>query len=287
MSKLSRIGTFISVIEENGFAAAAKKKGVSTPAISRQILALETELNTQLIKRNTRHISLTEVGYEYYGHCKMAIEKLLEAENAISHSQDQAIGTLTILSNPYFALSYIVPRLSDFLKQNPGLKINLKLEERFPNLDKEDIDIVFGMSLEGSIDLVRKRFASTRYVLCASPTYLEQYGIPKNLEELASHHYITHSMRQPEDVIEFKGDKRIYISPVLRLNNTFAMKECALQHLGIVNLHYYMVEQDLREKKLIEILEEFQIPEMNIYLYYRPSRYLHPKIRRFIDFFTG
>ncbi len=285
MSKFDQISTFISVIEENGFAAAARKQRISTPAISRQIASLEKALGTQLIARTTRQISLTEIGEKYYQQCKKTLAELREAEVAIAESKNEASGILHVMAPRYFAIARLLPKLSTFMALNPNLKIQLQLAERVPDLEKEEIDILFGVSLEGALDLVRKKVGSTRYVLCASTGYLKKHGKPKKPADLIKHEYITHSMRSPNNTILFKDQKKYPVNPSLFLNDTFAMRECAIRDMGIVNLHDYMVADPLREGKLIEILQNYQEPEKNIYLYYRQSRYLQPKIRRFIDFY--
>lgn len=287
MSKFERIATFISVIEENGFAAAARKKGVSTAAISRQISALEDELHVQLLKRTTRRISLTEMGEAYYQQCKKTLNELQEAENVIAMSQTEANGVLHIMANRYFTIVHLLPRLSEFMRLNPHLRIHFQLAERFPNLEKEGIDILFGVSIEGSPELVRRRVTSTRYMLCASPQYLQKKGIPKHPSDLIHHDYITHSFRKPDDLITLKDGKVIRVNPTLWLNDSFVMRECAIRDMGIVYLHDYMVEDAIKEGKLIEILREYQEPQKTVYLYYQQSRYLQPKIRRFIDFYTS
>lgn len=287
MSKFEQIITFISVIEENGFAAAARKKGVSTAAISRQITALEKKLSSQLLKRTTRSISLTEIGTEYYQRCKNALNELHEAESAISNSKDEATGSLHIMANRYFAITHLLPRLAEFIRLNPKLQIHFQLAERLPNLEKEGIDILFGVSIEGTAELVRRRVATTRYVLCASPKYLKKRGRPKQPSDLIKHHYITHSIRKPNNLVSFKDGKEIYVTPTLWLNDSYAMRECAIRDMGIVNLHDYMVADAIKDGKLIEVLKEYQEPKKNIYLYYQQSRYLQPKIRRFIDFYTS
>lgn len=285
MSKFEKIATFIAVVEENGFAAAARKKAVSTAAISRQITGLEKDLGVQLLKRTTRKIALTRVGEDYFQQCKKVLRELHDAESSILKSKNEATGELHVMANRYFAITHIVPKLAEFMRLNPKLHINFQLAERFPNLEKEGIDILFGVSIEGSDDLVRRKVASTRYVLCASPEYFKKYGIPKNPADLIKHRYITHNIRKPDNVIGFKGDKEVHVDPILRLNDTYAMKECALRGIGIVNLHDYMVMEDIRKGELVEILGEYQEPQKNVYLYYQQSRYLQPKIRKFIDFY--
>lgn len=287
MSKFEQITTFISVVEENGFAAAARKKGVSTAAISRQFAALESALSVQLLKRTTRQITLTEIGEEYYQQCKSALGVLQEAEHAITRSKNEATGTLHIMTNRYFTMTYLLPRLSEFNKYNPNIILNFQLAERFPNFEKEGIDILFGVSVEGSPDLVRRRVANTRYVLCASPTYLKINGVPKHPTDLIKHKYITHSERKPDNIVTFKDELELRVNPAVWFNDSFAMRECALQDMGIVNLHDYMVSDDLKQGRLVEILKGHQEPQKNIYLYYQKSRYLQPKIRKFIDFYTS
>ncbi len=287
MSKIERINAFISVVEQNGFAAAARKEGVSTAAISRQVARLESYLKVELLHRTTRQISLTEIGAEYYQYSKKALADLEEAETAIFNSKEEPTGILNVISNRYFGLKYILPRLAEFMALNPKLRVNVELAERFPDLTEENIDLIFGVSMEGPLALVRRQVASTRYVLCASPSYLEQYGTPHIPTDLDKHLYITHSMRKPDNIVTFKGNKRIYVEPTLWLNDSHAMRECAIQGMGIVRLHDYIVTDALDNERLIEILPEFCERNQPIYLYYQQSRYLQSKIRRFIDFYTS
>lgn len=285
MSKFQRIQAFISVVEQNGFAAAARKDGLSTAAISRLVAGLEADLNAQLLHRTTRQLSLTEVGAVYYQQAKEALAALVEAEAAISNSLDEPRGLLKVTSSRYFALEYLIPRLPAFMALYPKLRVNVELAERFPDLGKEKIDVVFGVSMEGPDTLVRRQVTKTRYLLCASPAYLEQYGEPRVPSDLSKHRYITHSMRKPDNLVAFKDNKTIYVEPFLWLNDSRAICECAIQGMGVARLHDYIVAEALTKGSLVEILAEHREPVQPVYLYYQQSRYLQPKIRRFIDFY--
>jgi DNA-binding transcriptional LysR family regulator len=287
MTKFDQIAAFIAVIEENGFAAAARKQQVSTAAISRQVARLESELKTQLIRRTTRQISLTEIGARYYQQAKKVMDDLLEAELAIADSQTTATGILTVTSNRYFAIQHLLPRLPEFMALNPHLKLNLELAERFPDLVQESIDLIFGVSIEGPQELVRKRVADTRYVFCAAPSYLEQYGMPRIPSDLSKHRYITHSMRKPDNVLVFKDNKEVQVNPILWLNDSRAICDCAIAGMGIAKLHDYIVAEAIHSGDLVEVLSGFQDTAQPVYLYYQQSRYLQPKIRKFIDFYTS
>ncbi len=286
MNKLECITAFIAVVEKNSFVAAAKKCGISTAAVSRKISHLEFEFKTKLLHRTTRKISLTEIGAQYYQQCKKLIKELIEAESAIMGNQSELTGILNITSSRYFAIRHLIPKLPGFMALYPQLKIKLELAERFPDLDKEEVDLIFGVSVEGPEKLVRKRVATTHYVRCASPQYLKEYGTPKIPADLSQHRYIAHTMRVSNNVEKFKGNKEIYVKPILFLNDSRAMRECAIQHMGIVKLHDYVVNHALQDGRLVEILSEYREARQSVYLYYQQSRYLQPKIRKFIDFFT-
>lgn len=284
--KLESIITFITVIEENSFVGAAKKLGVSKAAVSRQVSNLEADLGAQLLQRTTRQISLTEIGLQYFQQCKKILSELQETEDAITSSNHEATGKLNITSSRYFAEEYLIPRLPEFMAQNPKLRIRFELAERFPDLAQEKIDILFGVSLEGPAELVRRRVATTRYVLCASPKYFKKFGTPKTPAELSKHRYITHSMRKSDHMLTFEDNKEVYVEPILWLNDSRAMLECAIKGMGIVKLHDYMVAAALKNKQLVEIFSK-NSEQQSVYLYYQQSKYLQPKIRRFIDFYVS
>lgn len=287
MSKIEQIEAFIAVIENNSFAGAAKKQKISTAAVSRQVATLEAGLGAELLTRTTRKITLTDIGNQYYVSCKKILEDLRNAEIEITQCQKEAIGSLVVMSNRYFAQKFLLPGLKKFMVENPKIQLTLELAERFPNLCQENIDLLFGVSIEGPSELIQKVVSTTRYVLCASPAYFKKHGYPEKLSDLCTHHYITHSMRNPDNKLRLKMKKEIYIKPLLGLNDSQVMRECALLGMGIVMLHDYIVSDDLKNGKLIEIFQEYQEPKQNIYLYYQKKRYLQPKIRRFIDFFTS
>lgn len=287
MTKIDQILCFISVVEQHGFTAAARQCSLSPAAVSRKITALETSLGTSLLQRSTRQVQLTPLGEQYYTECKSLLAKLDDINNMVAASQTCAQGTLHVVSNRYFAFAHLLPQLAGFLEANPELKVELEIAERFPDFNQEEVDILFGVSIADAADnLVRKRISQTQYILCAAPAYLEKYGTPKTPHDLQQHHYISHHARKPFDILTFKEAKELYIQPHVSLNDAYAMVDCAIQGIGIVKLHDYMVQDALKSGQLIEILANHKTPATPIYLYYRQCRYLAPKIRRFIDFYA-
>lgn len=284
MSKFEQIHTFIQVAESSSFRAAAQSLKLSSAAVSKQIGLLEDSLKAQLLYRSTRRVELSEVGKIYFEQCKRIMNEVREADALISQTQEDPFGPLRITSARYFGERYIVPYLAEFIDMFPKVVINLELAERIPDLEKENVDVLIGNSIPASGDVIQRVIGKTRYVLAASPGYVKKFGIPKRPLDLLQHRYITHSMRQPDDMLIFKNSESIRVKPLLSLNDTQAMLHCALSGIGIVKLHEYVVHDALAHKKLVEILPLFVEDELSIYLSYQARRYVQPKIRRFIDF---
>jgi DNA-binding transcriptional LysR family regulator len=282
MDKLKLMQTFKVIVEEGSIIQAAKKLGITKAAASKHLIELESNLNASLLIRSTRTQKLTEVGSEYYHSLRKIFTAIAETENNIFKSQEKPSGTLRITSHRYFGQQYIAPYLEEFCELYPQLRIDLELAERFPNLEQEEIDILFGIGYEGYDSLVRKKIASAYPILCASPLYLQKFGLPKRIEDLKSHRYITHSIRE-QDKITYKNIN-IYLEPQTRLNDAQAMVQYAIKGLGIVKLHDYLVNEHIKNGELVEILAEFREPIKSIYVFYQKQNIIQPKIRCFLDF---
>ncbi len=286
MSKIDKILTFVQVVEEGSFIGAAKKLGISNAAVSKQVGQLEEEIGVQLLNRTTRKLSLTEAGEAYFELSKKMIGNVREMDNFLLEMKGEPMGRLRVTSQRHFGEEYIVPYLSDFLKACPKVRLELMLGEYFPDLEKEGIDILIGMSFTTSFNEIHKKIGTTHYVMCASPAYLKEHGTPKMPKEMLAHKYINHAIRRPVDRIRFKGGQEIAIEPYLLLNDTRTMREAAVQGLGIVKLHAYVVKEAIEKGLLCEILKSYAEPVQPIYVSYQAQKFMPPKIRFFIDYFV-
>lgn len=284
MDKLPHMRTFILAVENSSIVKAAQQLGITKAAASKRIIELETSLNTQLLHRTTRSLKLTEIGKSYYESLKKVFHALADAETIVSISQEKPVGTLKVMSHRHFGEKYIVKNIQEFMTLYPELKLDLELADRFPDLEAENIDIIFGIGQDGPDHLVRKKLTSVYHVLCATPTYLQKFGMPTMPEDLKNHRYITHSFRQPDNLLIFKNDKEIYVDFHIRINDAQAMLQCALQHVGFIKIYNYFIEDMLQTGELVEILKEYREPSKSIYLFYKQQKYIPVKIRSFIDF---
>lgn len=286
MIELSAMSLFVLIVEHGSLAAVSRHIGISSVAISKQLTKMEKDLGVQLLIRSTRRLELTEIGRNYYMQCQRVLEEASEANALISQMHSVPSGPLNVLSGRHFAASYIIPHVESFLSEYPQIHLNLELGERIPDLQNERVDIVIGMSLSASGDAIQKKIRNTSYVYCASLKYLENFGMPKKPEDLKKHRYITHSMRRPDDVVEFDNGKSVTVQPYIRVNDAQAMLEFALGGLGIVKLHRYVVQKHLEAGKLRELFIAENKKEIPIYVAYQQRRFVPSKIRCFIDFFV-
>uniref|UniRef100_UPI00261F3DBB LysR family transcriptional regulator n=1 Tax=uncultured Legionella sp. TaxID=210934 RepID=UPI00261F3DBB len=247
---------------------------------------LEETLGVMLLHRSTRQVALTEIGAAYYREAQNILFAVDQANGVIVAAKQEPVGILRIKSVRYFADYCIFPRLTEYMNLYPQVKVDLQIAEHIPHLLEEDLDIVFGMSAQVASNSVQKKITSTRYVFCASPSYIREHGIPEHPIELLKHKYITHTMRSPNDAWIFPTGETIYLTPVLYLNDAASMLECAVNGLGIVSLHHYQVADALASGDLVEVLAEYRMPKIPVFLYYHPGRYMQPKVKTWVDFMS-
>ena len=278
--------SFIEVVNRSSMAGAARHLKVTPAAVSKHILSLENELGIQLLRRSTRAIDLTNEGRLYFDHAKRILEAYQQAEAAISHSKEEPAGKLKIVCGPQIGNLYVIPYLKEFLKRYPKLRLHIEFTQTMPDLEKEKIDVVVGLTTGIPVHCIQKTLMHARWVFCATPKYLEKYGTPMKPSDLTQHQIITRIQRQPNNVIEFKTGESIPFEPYLYFNDTRAIRRSVLNSLGIAQLHDYIIAEDLRDNRLVEILNKYteQKKTIPIHISYLPASHVHINIRKFIDF---
>lgn len=278
--------SFVEVVNRSGMAAAARHLRITPAAVSKHILCLEKELGIQLLVRSTRRIDLTHEGILYFEHAKSILEAYQEAEAAISYSKEEPSGVLKLLCGPQVGNLYVIPHLKEFLDRYPKLRLNIELTQTLPDLEKEKVDVIVGLTTGIPSHYIQRTLTHARWVFCASPEYIKKYGTPKKPSDLTQHQVITRIQRQPNNIIEFKTGESVLFEPYLFFNDTRAIRRSALHGLGIAQLHDYIIADDIKEKRLVEILKKYteQKKTIPIHISYCPAPHIHIKIRRFLDF---
>ncbi|MBP9723026.1 MAG: LysR family transcriptional regulator [Gammaproteobacteria bacterium] len=286
-ASLQHFEIFMAVADTASFTIAAKTLGFSKSAVSQTVKFLESSLKIPLFIRSTRKVELTDEGKLLFAQCQNLKNELELTRGLLSSFNAKPTGTLRISCNPYWAETKLLPILIKYQQDFPEVKIELITEERITDLRAEQIDIVFGVNWPAPLDIVARPIDKTRYVLCAAPQYFNKYGIPKSIKDLEQHQYINHLGRSGKYIIaDLKNKKTIVnLEPKLAVNNAQLLKQFALLGLGIVQLHNYIIQDELRKGTLVEVLGDYLNSEIPLYMYYQKHRFIQPKIRQFINYF--
>ena len=278
--------TFVAVIDAGGFSLAARHLGLSQPAVSRRVAALERRLGTQLLSRIGRRLRLTAAGQELHQRCGPLLAELRRIERAASADRGTA-GTLRVTAPPALARRLVVPGLVDFHARHPEIRIALDTAERFAELADGGFDVALRLFTPGRhADLVTRRLASFAVVPCAAPAYLARRGTPRTPADLAAHDCLILAATREHADWSFRGDGRdqVRVTGPLATNDVDALRVAAVSGLGVALLPAFAVDDDLRARRLRRLLPGFEPPPVPLYAVHGEPRGAPPRTRAFLDF---
>ena len=288
---LSSMSVFAEVVEARSFSAAAAKLDISKSLASRHVTALERSLSVKLLNRSTRKLSLTEAGATFYDHCARIVQEAELAVQRVTQTQSEPAGLVRVTAVPAFAVRHLLPALTEFHQQYPRIQLKLSCSNRTLDLGDDGFDLGIRVSARPAPNLVARKLAVNRAVVCASPAYLRQHGVPRQIEDLREHDCVLFSPLAPKGGWTFRRNERKYsvaIRGTLETDDMDAVRSAVLSGLGIGLLPSYMAGADLREGRLVPLLRRFQAgPGSAIYLVYLPNRTLSSRVRALIDFLVA
>lgn len=289
MDKLASMQAFTQVVAFGGFAAAARKMGLSRSTVNKLVINLENQLQVQLLQRSTRQVNPTPTGLAYYERCLNILAEVEAAEIALSQLQQQPKGTLKINAPMSFGTLYLGKAIADFMVLYPDLQVQLTLEDRFIDPVAEGYDLTIRIAqTEVNPHLVNQVIAPIPRVLCAAPSYLKKHGIPDHPEDLKQHSCLHYGQiitgNQWHLVSEDGIEHRINVKGVLCSNNGEILKDAAIAGLGIALLPTFIIESAVTEGLLSIVNVNFRPPEIALSLIYPLNRHLSTKIKVFKDF---
>ncbi len=287
MDKFQEMQSFVAVVDAGSFVRAADALDTSKAAVSRHVADLEQRLGVRLLNRTTRKLSLTDDGQTFYHQCIDIISALDDAESELSSRSAEASGLVRISAPVTFGNLYLAPLWGVFLNRHPKVTLDVSLSDRTVDLVEDGFDLAIRVSRTPQPNLIARKLATTRMVLCASPKYLKRRGTPKRPQDLTNHDVISYSYWYTRDEWELGGpDGPIAVKthPRLHANSGDTCRAAALQHQGIIFQPSFRVYEDLRSGTLKEILQDYQLAELGIYAIYLSRRQLPLKLRHLIDF---
>jgi DNA-binding transcriptional LysR family regulator len=276
---------FVRVAEAGSFAGAARDLNMSAPSITRIIASLEDRLGTRLFVRTTRSIKLTEPGERYLEDCRRILDETAQAEAAVSGSFSAAAGSLTVSAPVLFGRSHVMPVLTAFLERHPKVIGRALFVDRMTSLVDEGIDVAVRIGHLNDASYVAAKVGSVRRIICASPEYLRQRGVPSNPADLACHRTIgvTAAWSAREWRLGAESDVIARVTPTLYCNTNDAAIAAAGDGFGLVRVPSYQVADDLRAGRLQAVLEDFEEPPLPVHVVYADRVHAPAKVRLFVD----
>lgn len=290
MNQITAMSVFVAVAQAGGFSEAARRIPMSTTAVSRHVADLEQMLGVTLLRRTTRHISLTEAGARYLPRAQAILGELEQLNSEISDTGSSPRGRLRVTAPPAIGREWIAPLTVDFAAAFPEIDIELNLTERVADLVADGFDAAIRAGPLASSTMVAHRLVEIPYRLCASPDYLARKGRPRNPDDIAAHECIHWCSSTGDAVWTFRKDgatARVPIRGRLLVSDFSVEREAALRGIGVAILPLLSIRDDLAQGRLVTVLEDWMIDSSGLSLVRTAAPFEPPKLRAFIDFMTN
>jgi DNA-binding transcriptional LysR family regulator len=287
MDKLDAMQAFVKVVALRSYAEAGRQLGLTRSAVSKGVMELEQILGARLLDRTTRRVSPTEAGLAYYERCVDILSRIEETEQQVSRLHDEPRGVLKVNGPMSFGALYLGDAIADFMSSYPELKVELVLNDRFIDPIEEGADITIRIAELQDSSLIARKLAPARRVLVASPSYIEEHGMPSAPDDLGSHRCLTYghtTLLQRWHLRKDGEDLVVPVTSILCSNNGDVLRAAALAGRGITSLPTFLVGPDIKAGRLRLVLGAYAPRELGIYALYAPNRYLAAKTRALIDF---
>ncbi|MBY0407180.1 MAG: LysR family transcriptional regulator [Rickettsiales bacterium] len=292
MQTLSHIRVFVEVARRQSFVAAGRALGITGPAASKQVMALEDDLGVKLLHRTTRVVTLTDEGAIYYERARIALEELQEAASEIRDLKSTPKGALKISAPLSFSHMHLLPAFTGFAKKYPDLRMDITLEDRAVDVIAEGFDVVIRIGVMTDSSLVAKPLAPCPIFAVASPGYLKRQGTPHTPADLKNHRFITYALHGGGMEWKYTSAKgkngTVKCEAALRANTAEMMLQAALDGIGIAILPAFTTATYTKAGKLVRVLPDCETrPERQIVALMPPSRHRSAKVKLFLEWLSS
>ena len=294
MDRLSSMRVFQRVIDEGGFAAAARALDMSPAVVTRLVADLEEHLGTRLLHRTTRRVSLTEAGEAYLERIRQVLIDLDEAGELVSSQTRELAGVLRVLAPPVLATHVLAPLVSGFRQTYPKIRLDIEVaSHREPPIEAYDITLL-GTSTGFDANVIARKVIASEAILLASPDYLKRRGQPQRPEDLARHDCLRLKPSVGRSRVwrllnAADGDRptEVEVEPVLWANHTDTLMHAALDGAGITATTLELAAPMLASGRLVRVLSPWITDRLNLYAALPSRKFMPRRTQVFLDYLVA
>jgi len=282
-----KLKIFHAVAEAGSFTSATVNLNISQSAISRQIQSLEEDLKVKLFERHARGLTLTENGEYVYKTAHEVISKLKEIETSLGDQKNKPTGKLTITTVRSFGTHWLTPRIQEFMNLNPEIEVELIFDDKELDLSTRQADIGIFMRRPKQLNYIQRKLVDINYHIYGSTKYLGKYGIPKTINDLAKHRFISFGKGAPSPVfnpdwaLKLGRKDNSKIKPVMKVNSVMGLLLAVESGVGLAALPDYLVSQS---NNVVKVLPKSEGPITEAHFVYPQSLKNIARVQAFKNF---
>jgi DNA-binding transcriptional LysR family regulator len=277
---------FAAVVETKSLTKAGQRLGLSPSTVSKSISNLEERFGVTLLDRTTRRLWITEVGENFHARCLQVLDDVARTEAEISELRVNPRGTLKVTAPPVFVMRHLATRLPTFLAEHPEIRLDLMLTSENVDLSEQGIDVAIRIASSVDPAFIAVPLAISHRAFCAAPSYLASNGTPTHPDQLVQHNCLVYNglINNPWPYRDGERLAEVYVQGSFSATNLELVRQATLAGLGIALMPTWLVADDLRERRLQQVLTEFRITSYSVYALAPRKRYMPVKTKRFIAF---
>ena len=282
-----KLKIFHVVAEAGSFTSATVILNISQSAISRQIQSLEEDLKVKLFERHARGLTLTQNGEYVYKTAHEVISKLKEIETSLGDQKNKPTGKLTITTVRSFGTHWLTPRIQEFMNLNPEIEVELIFDDKELDLSTRQADIGIFMRRPKQLNYIQRKLVDINYHIYGSTKYLEKNGIPKTINDLTKHRFISFGKGAPSPVfnpdwaLKLGRKDNNKIKPVMKVNSVMGLLLAVESGVGLAALPDYLVSQS---NNVVKVLPKSEGPITEAHFVYPQSLKNIARVQAFKNF---
>ena len=289
MDRIGDLTLFLRVLDLGSISAAARSLDLSVAVASQRLKRLERDLGVRLLHRTTRRLHATPEGAALAEQGRPLVEDLEALTGGLRQAAAEISGTLRVTASASFGRQYLSPLLPEFLALHPRVKLSINLTDQMVDLVSAGVDLAIRIGALDDSSLVARKLAVNRRVVCASPDYLRRHGTPRTPQDLVEHECVLLVGSQGrQDVWRFGdgagGEIVVRVRGRMETNYGELVRDGAVAGMGIAIHSNWHASRDLREGRLVQVLQDYPIAESGIYAVMPQRRLVPPRVRAFVDF---